>query len=373
MIYLDNAATTFPKPDTVVNAINDFLKNDGGNPGRSGHLLSRKSSEKIYECREMMCKYLGMANPERIIFTKNTTEAINLAIKGIIKSGDEIILSSMEHNSVLRSCIKAEQKGATVKIAKAHPDGHIESSDIISLITDKTKLICIIHASNVIGTLNPVREITKEARKRGVFTLVDAAQTAGIVEVDTQCGDLIAFAGHKALYGPFGTGMLYVSEGITLDTLIEGGTGSLSESAFMPTVLPDRFEAGTLNACGIAGLLEGIKFVMREGVSEKEKELSLFMKEQFSSIKGVKLIGNSAIALSGLSIKEHDCVEISARLDNEFEIATRAGLHCAPMAHRTLGTISSGLLRISAGYFNTKDDISRTAYAIESIITNKKM
>lgn len=370
MIYLDNAATTFPKPDCVINAVADFMRKYGGNPGRGGHRLSEASAEKILECREEFVSLIGADSPEQIIFTKNTTEAINLAIKGVVKSGDEIIISSMEHNSVLRSSIDLEKEGVIVKIVRADNKGCVNPEDVAALITPKTRLICTIHASNVVGTVNPVREICRIARKKGVLTLVDAAQSGGVLDIDTNCADMIAFAGHKGLYGPFGTGALYIRPGISLDTLIEGGTGSMSESALMPELLPDRFEAGTLNACGIAGLCEGIRFVKREGVIEKERELAKFLSEEMSAVKGARLLGDPGVGVAGLSLKEHDCVDISARLDSEYSIATRAGLHCSPMAHRTLGTISSGLLRLSVGYFNTKEEISAAAAALEKIIQN---
>lgn len=367
MIYLDNAATTFPKPESVINASVELMKNFGGNPGRGGHLLSRKCGEKVYECRELLSKLIGAKNPEEIIFTKNATEAINLAIKGTVKKGDEIIISSMEHNSTLRSAISTEKNGVKVKIAKCDSSGILKPEDIIPLITEKTKLVCIIHASNVIGTVNPIESICREIRSRGVLTLIDAAQTAGIVDVNAGYSDMIAFAGHKGLYGLFGTGALYIRQGLKLDTLIEGGTGSFSESALMPDISPDRYEAGTLNACGIAGLCEGIRFVMQEGCGEKELELGNFLKEQISAVKGVRLIGNSGTGVIGLRCIHKDCVDIATQLDSEYNIASRAGLHCAPMAHRTLGTVSQGLLRLSVGFFNTKEEITQTASILNKI------
>ncbi len=368
MIYLDNAATTFPKPECVIDAVTEFMKKHGGNPGRGGHFLSEVAAEKVLECREELASLIGTENAERIIFTKNATEAINLAIKGTLKKGDEIIISSMEHNSVLRSCINLESKGITVKIARADHMGFVHTDSVSSLITPATKMICIIHASNVVGTVNPVREIYKIAKEKGITMLVDAAQSGGILEIDTDCGDMIAFAGHKALYGPFGTGALYIKPGILPDTLTEGGTGSLSESALMPDIFPDRYEAGTLNASGIAGLCEGIKFIKREGVYEKELALAKFLKEEMSAIKGVKLLGSPEIGVVGIHTKSHDCVDICTRLNNDYLIASRAGLHCSPMAHRTLGTITSGLLRFSTGFFNTEKEISEAAMALEKVL-----
>ena len=370
MIYLDNAATTFPKPDCVINTMCDFLRLYGGNPGRGGHYFSRKSAEKIYECRELFAKLISADNPEHIIFTKNATEAINLAIKGSVKRGDEIIISSMEHNSVLRSCIDLEKEGITVKIARADSDGYVSENSIIPLISERTRLICIIHASNVVGTVNPVKKICEAARKKGVLTLIDAAQTAGIIEVNSSWADMIAFAGHKALYGPFGTGALYISASLKLDTLIEGGTGSMSESALMPDMLPDRFEAGTLNACGIAGLSEGIRFVTSEGAGEKELENGKILMEKLSSVKDVRIVGNPGVGVVGCVLKNHDCVDIASRLDSEYSIAVRAGLHCAPMAHRSLGTVTKGMLRFSTGYFNTEEEITSCVHSLEKILLN---
>ena len=370
MIYLDNAATSFPKPESVITAVSDFMKNYGGNPGRGGHFLSELAAEKVLECREELSSLISTNKSERIIFTKNTTEALNLAIKGTLKYGDEIIISSMEHNSVLRSSISLEKYGIIVKIVKADHLGYIKPEKIEELITPATKMICIIHASNVVGTVNPVREIYKIAQKNGIIMLTDAAQTGGILEIDTECGDMIAFAGHKGLYGPFGTGALYIRPGLMPDTIIEGGTGSLSESALMSDIFPDRFEAGTLNACGIAGLCEGIKFIKKEGAVEKERHLTKYMIEQISAVKGVKVLGNPGVGVLGLYLKAHDCVDVCDRLSSEYTIATRAGLHCAPMAHRSLGTVTSGLLRMSAGYFNTEKDIDDAAKALETILKN---
>ena len=368
MIYFDNAATTFPKPPEVIDAVCTLMREYGGNPGRGGHRLSRLCGEKIFECRENFARLIGAENPERIIFTKNTTEALNLAIKGTLSPGDEIIISSMEHNSVLRSAVSMEKKGVTVKIARASSKGVVTFDSIEPLITNKTKLICVIHASNVVGTVNPVEDICVKARQKGVLTLIDCAQTGGILPIDASYFDMAAFAGHKGLYGPFGTGILYIREPLMPLPLIEGGTGSLSESALMPEILPDRYEAGTLNASAISGLNEGIKFVMREGVYEKEKELVKLLTEKLSSIKGVRILGEPGVGVVGVVLSGLDCVDAAQRLDAEFSVAVRAGLHCAPMAHRTLGTISHGMLRFSPGFFNTAEDIDFVCSAVEKIL-----
>ena len=371
MIYLDNAATTFPKPPEVISAMTELMRDYGGNPGRGGHRLSRLCGEKVFECRESMAKLLGVSNPERIIFTKNATEALNLAIKGSVKRGDEIIISSMEHNSVLRSAVSLEKNGVTVKIARADNTGLVSAEAVMRAITPRTKLICITHASNVVGTVNPIEDICRMARARNILTLIDCAQTGGILPINGGVLDMAAFAGHKGLYGPFGTGVLYIREGITLNTLTEGGTGSMSESALMPDILPDRYEAGTVNACGIAGLNEGIRFVMREGVCEKEAYLTDMLAEKLSEIKGLRVLGTHGVGVIGAVLSDMDCVEVSSLLDSRYDIATRAGLHCSPMAHRTLGTVTKGMLRLSVGYFNTKEDIDAAAAAIEEVLSNK--
>ena len=367
MIYLDNAATTFPKPESVITAVGDFMRTAGGNPGRSGHYISRLSNEKIYECRELMAGLIGAESPDEIVFTKNATEAINIAIKGSVKCGDEIIISSMEHNSVLRSAVNLEKKGVTVKIARADSFGNVSEDSVLSLISDRTKLVCIIHASNVVGTVNNVSKICRAVRSRGVLTLIDAAQSGGILDISAKWSDMIAFSGHKGLYGPFGTGVLYIRKGIMPDTLIEGGTGSMSESALMPDILPDRYEAGTLNACGIAGLCEGLKFINSEGAGEKEIENGKFLLEQLSAVKSIRIIGNPSTGVVGVRCPGHDCVDIASRLDSEYNIAVGAGLHCSPIAHRTLGTISDGLLRFSSGFFTTKEEITLAAEATEKL------
>lgn len=368
MIYLDNAATTYPKPPEVIEAVCTLLREYGGNPGRGGHRLSRLCGEKVFECRESFAQLIKAENPEHVIFTKNATEAINIAIKGTLSAGDEIIISSMEHNSVLRSAVSMEKEGVTVKIARAGCDGLVTFDCILPLITEKTKLICVTHASNVVGTINPIEDICIKARLKGILTLIDCAQTGGILPIDAKLFDMAAFAGHKGLYGPFGTGILYIRDNLLPSPLIHGGTGSFSESALMPETLPDRYEAGTLNAASIAGLNEGIRFVMREGVYEKEKELTRLLAEKLSSIKGVRILGNPGVGVIGMVISGFDCVDVAQRLDSEFSVASRAGLHCAPMAHRTLGTIAHGMLRFSPGFFTTEDDITTACRALEKIL-----
>lgn len=371
MIYLDNAATTFPKPDKVVSAMKEFMEKYGGNPGRGGHELSRMAGETVFNCREELAELFNIRNSERIIFTKNATEALNTAINGIIGEGDEILISSMEHNSVLRPAVAKEAEGAKLKIIPADKNGRITPEAVERAMTDKTRLVCVLHASNVTGTLNDIAAINETVHSRGALTLFDAAQTAGLVPIDASDFDFLAFPGHKSLYGPFGTGGLYVREGLFLRPLTYGGTGSVSESAFMPERMPDRLEAGTVNAVGIAGLLEGIRFVRKENPLEQEKALAKKLAEKIGCIKSAEIIGDNGVNVIGVRLKSMDCVEAAAKLDSEYHIASRGGLHCAPIAHRSMGTIGTGLLRLSIGAFNTEEEIDFTAAALENILLNR--
>ena len=272
MIYLDNAATSFPKPKSVLDAVYEYMSSCGASPGRGGYDSSIRSAEILSECQNALASLFLIPHPERIVFTKNSTEAINTAIFGIVKKDDEIIISSMEHNAVMRTAHECTRRGATLKIARADEKGRVSPQSIEKLITKKTKLICVIHASNVTGTINDIYAIHSIAKKNNVYTLFDCAQSAGIIPIDASKLDMIAFSGHKGLLGPMGTGGLYVREGIPLSPLLYGGTGGYSESAYMPEFFPDRFHAGTINAPGIAGLLEGVNFITKEGVMKKKRK-----------------------------------------------------------------------------------------------------
>lgn len=348
-----------------------FIEESGGNPGRGGHELSRRSGEMVFGCREELAELFNIENSERIIFTKNATEALNTAILGIVGEGDEILVSAMEHNSVLRPAVALEAAGATLRIIPADKDGRITPEALEQVITKKTRLVCVLHASNVTGTLNNISAINEAAHSHGALTLFDAAQTAGLVPIDASDFDLLAFPGHKGLYGPMGTGGLYVREGLFLKPLTYGGTGSASESSFMPERMPDHLEAGTVNAVGIAGLLEGVRFVKREGLFEREHELANKLAEKLSSINSVEIIGDNGVNVVGARLKSLDCVEAAGILDSEYGIASRGGLHCSPIAHRSMGTIDGGLLRFSTGAFTTEEDCDAAARAVEEIIRNR--
>jgi len=379
MIYLDNAATTLKKPRDVIKAVNDCIKHYCANPGRSGHRLSLKAAEEVCNCREAVAELFNIKEPNNVVFTCNTTEALNIAIKGIVNTGDHVVISSMEHNSVLRPIVS---NNIEYSIAPADQLGYVSLNSVQSVVTEKTKLIVITHASNVCGTVNPIREIGKFARQRGIIFLVDAAQTAGVIDIDVDRDniDILATAGHKMLYGPTGTGILYIGNNLELKPFKEGGTGSLSESYFMPEVLPDRFEAGTLNILGIAGLNAGIKYVLRNSVSQikkRENQTIEYLIDKFSEIKNIKIYGITngnkndekidRVGVLGFNILKKDSVYVCNILNNLYDIAVRGGLHCSPLAHGTLGTIKSGIARISVSNFTTKRELSKTVDAIYKI------
>jgi len=273
MTYLDHAATSWPKPPAVAAAMHVVMEQAGGNPGRSGHRLAMRASETVYACRENLAKLFGVRDPLRICFTSNATESLNLAIHGLLKPGDHAVFSAMEHNSVWRPLRELERRGVVISIAAAGPDGIVHPGSIVIQLRRETKLIVLIHASNVNGALNPVEEVGRIARERGIRFLVDAAQTAGVVPIDVEAMhiDMLAFPGHKGLLGPQGTGGLYVHESIRLEPLKQGGTGSDSESPSQPEFAPDRYESGTVNTPGIAGLNEGVKYLLERGVSEVQR------------------------------------------------------------------------------------------------------
>ena len=377
MIYLDNAATSFPKPKRVYDRMDQFFREEAANPGRSGHRLSVAAESQIVQARSVVAKLFGVKKSERIIFTLNCTDSLNIAIKGVLKEGGHVITTILEHNSVLRP-IHAVETSRRVEVTKIRPsqDGLIDPLEIKKAIKKNTKLIVITHASNVIGVLEPIREIGKIAREAGVLLLVDAAQTAGAVPIDVEKDfiDLLAFPGHKSLYGPPGTGGLYVGERVELTPWREGGTGFNSESPIHPEQFPFALEGGTPNSVGIVGLREGVEFILKEGIEKiKRHEESLVKKlrDALKEIPGIKLFGvndvTKSVAPVSFLLDQIEPQELSIILDNSFEIASRAGLHCAPLMHEFLKTTPQGCVRLSPGYFNTIHEIEKTIEAIKGI------
>ncbi|RBP36680.1 aminotransferase class V-fold PLP-dependent enzyme [Garciella nitratireducens] len=376
MIYFDNAATTFPKPKAVYATMEKVMRNCA-NPGRSGHKMALESGRMIYKTRELLAKLFRIQNPMQIIFTYNATDSLNLAIKGVVKKGDHVITTSMEHNSVLRPLQSLKEKGMIqVSIIKADREGHISIQDIEKNIQNNTKMIITTHASNVIGTLLPIEKIGKIAQKYHLIYMVDAAQSAGVyqIDVDKMNIDLLVFPGHKALLGPQGTGGLYIREGLDLEPFREGGTGSQSESLIQPQIMPDRYESGTLNTIGIAGLGAGINFILSEKmekIQKHEEMLTQRMIDGLMQIEGVSIYGpkdaKKQASVVSINIGKRDSSEISFLLDQKYDIASRSGLHCAPLAHKTIGTFEQGTVRFSMGYFNTIEEVDQVLYAIEEI------
>ena len=375
MIYLDNAATTWPKPNEVVEAVTKSMRSYGANPGRSGHKMAIKTLEKVYECRELVADFFGLENPENAIFTSNATASLNLAIRGILKKGDHAICTVMDHNSVLRPLHSLVPK-TELSIAEADADGFVSVNSVKNLIRENTRLVVMPHVSNVCGTVMPIEDVAKMCREKGILFLLDASQSAGVIKINmTDMNiDLLAAPGHKSLYGPMGTGLLLINTKEELDPLISGGTGSYSKELTQPTELPDRFESGTLNLPGICGLGEGIRYINKIGISnicEHETGLTSYLLNGLNNIKGIKVIGKKTIngrtAVVSFVHNEKDSVEVADYLNSSFSIATRALYHCAYKAHQALGTADCGTVRISPGIFNTLPEIKLLLYAIEHI------
>ncbi len=376
MIYLDNAATTFPKPKTVYREVQSCMKKYGANPGRAGHQLSLKAGRAVYRVRELVSELFHIDNPMQVIFTSNATDSLNLGLKGILKPGDHVITTSMEHNSVMRPLKVLELSGVENTVIKCNREGMIDCDNIKKAIRKNTKLIVSTHASNVTGTLMPIEQIGKIAKEYNIIFLVDAAQTAGVYDIDVKKAyiDLLAIPGHKGLMGPQGVGILYIGEDIKLIPIKEGGTGSNSELLIQPEILPDRYESGTPNTPGIVGLGAGIEFILKKGlnkIQEHEQNLTKLMINELKNIEKVKIYGpkdfQKQAAVLSINIDNKDSTEISYILDKDFNIAVRSGLHCSPMAHKTIGTFEQGTVRFSFSYLTKEKDVYKAIKALKQI------
>ena len=375
MIYLDNAATSYPKPRGMVAAMEECILKYCGNPGRSGHSMSMKTGEEVYHARRKIASLFGIKQPERLVFTQNTTEALNMGLKGVLQSGDNVITTTMEHNSVLRPLKALEKRGVSQSVIRADREGYIKASEIEKAIRKDTKLIAITAASNVTGTRMPIEEIGELARRRGILFLVDGAQGAGSMAIDVEKMhiDMLAFPGHKGLLGPQGTGALYVSPEIRLKHIMEGGTGTDSKSRFQPCEFPEGYEAGTINAPAIIGLGYSAEFVEKIGpevIGKYEEELIGWLDERLDEMDFVKRYGPDACRKTGISlinIRGVGAEEVTSILSSKYGIAVRGGYHCAGLAHKTVGTWDEGAVRISVGPFNTRKDMEKLADAIREI------
>jgi cysteine desulfurase / selenocysteine lyase len=379
MIYLDNAATSYPKPKEVGQAMMYFLEKVGANPGRSSHRLSIEAGRILYQARESLAELFKVDDPLRIIFTLNVTEALNLALKGLLQPGDQVITSSMEHNSVMRPLRELEKRGVEVKVIPCSSQGVLDPVDLERAIKKNTKLIVLNHGSNVIGSLLPITVVGEMAKRHHILFLVDTAQTAGCYPLDIKKDniDLLAFTGHKALYGPPGTGGLVIGERVNtkkLTPLKVGGTGSHSEFEEQPGFLPDIYESGTPNIVGLNGLKEGVRFVLAEGVDkihQHEKNLIIRLIEGLKEIPEVTLYGGDyrkeQVAVVSFNLKDKWPSEVGMRLDEEYDIMCRVGLHCSPATHKTIGTFPRGTVRFSMSWFNTLEEVDQVIMAIRDI------
>lgn len=375
MIYLDNAATTWPKPPVVEKAMVETLREKGANPGRGSHRLSLAAGRVVYHTRELLAELFNVRDPSRVIFTLNCTEALNLALKGFLKPGDHVLTSGMEHNSMIRPLKALSAFGVEYTVVPCNLRGELDLANLEQALQPNTKLIALTHASNVTGTLLPIVEAGHLARKHNLALLVDAAQTAGIFPLDVNelNIDLLAFPGHKGLYGPTGTGGLYVRDRISLVPLRYGGTGSQSESEEQPNIMPEMFESGTVNTIGIAGLGAGVEFLLQEGLDRiREHETALLeqLRTGLAAIPGMIIYGpgqQPQAPVLSVNIRGNDSGEVAFLLDRIYQVAVRAGLHCAALAHRTLGTTKQGVVRFGISYFNTPEEIQQAIKAMEEL------
>ncbi len=399
LVYLDNAATSFPKPPEVIEAMIHFMTNVGANPGRSGHALAQEAEKIVRSTRESLAKLFHIADPSRIVFTLNITEAINTVLLGFLEEGDHVVATAMEHNAVLRPLTYLKNKGIiTYDIVPCDSQGILDLDALKKALTRKTRLLVVNHASNVCGTIQDLKSIRNIAGD--IPLLVDTAQTAGHFPIDVVKDgiDFLTFTGHKGLMGPQGTGGFYFREGLSLRPLKRGGTGSLSESLEQPEFLPDAFESGTQNNVGIAGLGAGVDFILKTGIDSilihEQKLLTLLLKG-LRDLSGVTLYGpldpakqTATVSLTfdsllpggeeqtlggcgaiNLAWTEDGPLpsEAGALLNTKYDILVRTGLHCAPLAHKALGTFPEGTIRISIGYFNTEEDIKTVMKAVENL------
>jgi cysteine desulfurase/selenocysteine lyase len=382
-IYLDNAATSYPKPEEVYKGIEAFARASGANPGRGGHRRAVEAEAMINDTRRLLARLFGVNRPERIVFGHNATDGLNMAIKGVLGPGDHAITSVLEHNSVSRPLNQLEKSGViTLTRLPATADHLIDPDEVARAFQPKTRLVALTHASNVTGTIQPVGPIGRIAREREALFLVDAAQSAGVVPIDCEkdCIDLLAFTGHKALLGPTGTGGLAVGERAAVRPWREGGTGGDSTRPVQPEEFPHRLEGGTPNVFGIAGLREGVRLLLDRGVEPILAHERALLKTFVTSVKRPERLqwygadkvladrnGEGRVGLVGVNLPGFAPSEVGAILDEQFDIAVRPGLHCAPYAHKHLGTFPQGTVRLSVGILTSPDEMLRAAAAIDEI------
>jgi cysteine desulfurase / selenocysteine lyase len=375
-LYLDNAATSFPKPQTVLGAVMNVLEGIGASPGRGAHRHARQAMSILSECRSKTANLFGITNTDQLIFTKNATESINLVLKGFLRPGDRVLISGMEHNSVVRPLQRLAAQGVTIGIVPCNLSGCLDPRALESMIDPTTRLVVLVHVSNVNGALMPLAEVSEICTRAGVPLFLDAAQSAGIQPMAAEEWGLgmLACSGHKALLGPPGIGILYVRPDLEVLPLMEGGTGSRSEDFQQPEFCPDRFESGTPNLPGLAGLTQGIDFISGIGIDrirEHEFVLASSLEDELPLLPGVRVLkpevrgtGTVSFVVDGMNP-----ADIGFALDEAFDIAVRTGLHCAPLAHQTLGTFPAGTVRVSPGYSTTHEDIEYFLSSLRSVLS----
>lgn len=374
-IYCDNGATSYPKAPFVGETVLDYINNIGCNVNRGVYSTSFKAENTVYETRELICDLFNFKTAENVVFTQNITTSLNVVLKGLLREGDNVVVSSMEHNAVMRPLTSMKQRGVTITKVNANILGEISIEDIENAISENTKAIVMTHASNVCGTVLPIRKIGELCKKYNKIFIVDSAQTAGVLDIDIERDniDILCFTGHKGLLGPQGIGGFLIKEELVerVSPLIEGGTGSLSELEVQPTYMPDKFESGTPNVPGIFGLNASLNYLLKTGLESiynKEIDLTSRFIEKIMNIDEKLLIGKKDIvdrtAVVSLDFKDLDNGIVCHNLDKDYGISTRSGLHCAPSAHKTLNTFPRGTVRFSFGHFNSYEDID---YVIDSI------
>lgn len=382
-IYLDNASTTFPKAPNVASAMADYITNSGININRGSYALAYDVEDIIYTTRQRLHTLFNGHDPSHVIFTQNVTMSLNMVIKGLLKAGDHVLVSSMEHNAVMRPLTQLLDKGITFDTIPCDSTGSIQMESIEPLIRPNTVALIINHASNVCGTIQPLESIGPICKAHNLQFIVDAAQTAGVIPIDVKAChiDALCFTGHKGLLGPQGIGGIILTKEMaqTLTPLIAGGTGSFSHLETLPTHMPDAFESGTLNLPGIIGLNEGLAYIESQGmenIHNHELVLTQSFLEGLQSINGINIVGKQNIqdrtAVISITIDGMDPANIAYELESTYHIMTRVGLHCAPRAHQTLGTYPEGTVRFSFGYANTHKDVESALSALNTIVKSSK-
>ena len=375
LIYMDNAATTMQKPQQVIDAVAAAMCSMG-NAGRGAHAASLGAARTIYDAREKLACFFHAENPKQIAFTMNSTESLNIALKGVLNPGDHVITTMLEHNSVLRPLYELQEKGTELTILKSNPQGTLDYEDFEKAIKENTKAIVCTHGSNLTGNLVDVKRVGEIAKKHGVLFIVDASQTAGVFPIDVQeMGiDILCFTGHKGLLGPQGTGGIYVREGLTVRPLLCGGSGVQTYNKKHPSEMPTALEAGTLNGHGIAGLDAAVEYLMETGIDtirEREQDLMWRFYEGVKDIPGVKVYGDFSTrercAIVTLNIGDYDSSEVSDELLMTYGISTRAGGHCAPLMHEALGTVEQGAVRFSFSHYNTDEELNTAIQAVKEM------